>query len=84
MQPYKAPTGHELVIPAYTALVVPVIDTEAIGRPLDEMHVHRPANVAALASANRDALVDEPLIATMRPTRTAVAGGHQRPPAGYC
>jgi molybdenum cofactor cytidylyltransferase len=51
MRPFKAPAGHEPVIPPETTLVVPVVGADAYGRPLDEEHVHRAALVSALSGA---------------------------------
>jgi molybdenum cofactor cytidylyltransferase len=48
MRPFKAPADHEPVIPDCTTLVVPVIGIDALGKPLDERHVHRPELVARL------------------------------------
>ncbi|CAN5831928.1 molybdenum cofactor cytidylyltransferase [soil metagenome] len=43
--PFKAPGAHEPVLPASTTLLVPVMGLDAIGAPLDEVHVHRVAAV---------------------------------------
>jgi len=48
MRSFKAPAGHEPVIPDCVTLVVPMAGIDAIGRPLDEATVHRPECVAAL------------------------------------
>lgn len=63
MRPFKAPAVHEPVIPPCATLVVPVAGIDAIGRPLDEMHVHRHAIVAALAGVETGVRVDEELMA---------------------
>src|SRR5262245_11377437 len=52
MRPFKAPGEHEPVIPASATLVVAVAGIDAVGRPLDETHVHRPERVAALTGAS--------------------------------
>jgi molybdenum cofactor cytidylyltransferase len=49
--PFKAPAGHEPVLPSSTTLVVPVVGIDAVGQPLDAAHVHRPERVAALTGA---------------------------------
>jgi molybdenum cofactor cytidylyltransferase len=49
--PFKAPAGHEPVIPSSTTLVVSVVGIDAVGQPLDAAHVHRPERVAALTGA---------------------------------
>ncbi len=46
--PLKAPAAHEPVIPAETSLLVPIVGIDAVGLPLSEETVHRPALVAAL------------------------------------
>lgn len=48
---FKAPGGHEPVIPDAATLVVAVAGMTALGRPLDDEHVHRPERVAALTGA---------------------------------
>src|SRR5262249_25524361 len=40
MRPFKAPAGHEPVIPSATTLVVPVVGADVFGQPLDAEHVH--------------------------------------------
>jgi len=49
--PFKAPADHEPVVTLGTTLLVIVVGVDAIGRPLDGAHVHRPERVAALSSA---------------------------------
>ena len=51
MRPFKAPAGHEPVIPAETTLVVPVVGADVFGKPLLADHVHRPELVSALSGA---------------------------------
>ena len=63
MRPFKGPAAHEPVIPSSASLVVPVVGIDAVGRPLDETHVHRPELVAALTGAAMGQAVDEELIA---------------------
>lgn len=50
-RPFKAPAGHEPVIPASATLVIPVVGLSALGRPLSDEAVHRPELVARLAGA---------------------------------
>jgi molybdenum cofactor cytidylyltransferase len=47
--PFKAPGGHEPVVPPATTILSPIAAMIAIGQPLDESHVHRAALAAALA-----------------------------------
>lgn len=51
MRPFKAPAAHEPVIPSRTTLVVPLVGLDALGRPLDDEHVHRAALVSELTGA---------------------------------
>jgi molybdenum cofactor cytidylyltransferase len=51
MRPFKAPAGHEPVIPPETTLVAIVVGADILGKPLDADHVHRPELVAALCGA---------------------------------
>jgi molybdenum cofactor cytidylyltransferase len=51
MRPFKAPAGHEPVIPEETTLVVPVVGADVFGQTLDAGHVHRPELVSALSGA---------------------------------
>jgi molybdenum cofactor cytidylyltransferase len=51
MRPFKAPAGHEPVIPVETTLVVPAVGADIFGKPLDADHVHRPELVSALSGA---------------------------------
>jgi molybdenum cofactor cytidylyltransferase len=50
-RPFKAPAGHEPVIPPETTLVIPMAGADVFGKPLDDTHVHRPELVAALSGA---------------------------------
>jgi molybdenum cofactor cytidylyltransferase len=51
MRPFKAPAGHEPVIPVETTLVVPMVGADVFGKTLDPDHVHRPELVSALTGA---------------------------------
>src|SRR5581483_9994360 len=46
MRPFKAPGEHEPVIPRSTTLLVPVVGIDALGQPLNDVHVHRAELVA--------------------------------------
>lgn len=46
---FKAPNDREPQLPASASTVIPVVSAHAVGKPLDETHVHRPERVAALA-----------------------------------
>jgi probable selenium-dependent hydroxylase accessory protein YqeC len=79
MRPFKAPGEHEPVIPPCSSLVVNVVGLDAIGRPLDETHVHRPERVAVLTGVAIGAPVTEAAVVTVM---THAAGGRKGvPPA---
>ena len=63
MLPFKAPAGHEPVIPAATTLVVPVVGADVFGKPLDAQHVHRPELVSALSGAPLGAPITPEIVA---------------------
>lgn len=79
MRPFKAPGEHEPVIPDGATLVVTVVGMDAIGRPLDERHVHRPERVAAIAGAAIGAPVTAAMVARVL---DHPEGGHKGLPAG--
>jgi len=62
-RPFKAPAGHEPVIPRETTLVIPMVGADIFGKPLDEDHVHRPALVAALSGAPLRAPITPDIVA---------------------
>jgi molybdenum cofactor cytidylyltransferase len=61
--PFKAPAGHEPVIPGSATIVVPMVGMDALGRPLDATAVHRPERVAALTGAAPGAPITPAIIA---------------------
>ena len=79
MRPFKAPAAHEPVIPPSATLVVPVVGIDAVGRPLDDTHVHRHEIVAALTGAKPGAPVTEDVIAA---TLRHPSGGRKGVPPG--
>ena len=50
-KPFKAPLAHEPVVPKSTTLLVAVVGVDALGKPLDSEHIHRPQRVAELSGA---------------------------------
>jgi molybdenum cofactor cytidylyltransferase len=62
-RPFKAPAGHEPVIPVETTLVVPVVGADVLGAPLDADHVHRPELVSALSGAPVGAPITPEIVA---------------------
>jgi probable selenium-dependent hydroxylase accessory protein YqeC len=63
MRPFKAPAGHEPVIPAETTLVVPVVGADVFGKTLDAASVHRPELVSALSGAPTGAPITPEVVA---------------------
>lgn len=63
MRPFKAPAGHEPVIPAETTLVVMVVGADILGKPLDAEHVHRPERVGKLAGAPLGSAITPEIVA---------------------
>lgn len=49
--PFKAPGPHEPAVPETATVVVVVAGLDALGRPLDADHIHRPEIVAQLTGA---------------------------------
>jgi molybdenum cofactor cytidylyltransferase len=79
MRSFKSPAEHEPVVPSSTTLVVPMAAIEAVGRPLDEVTVHRPERVIALTGA----ALGDPITPRMLATILAhPRGGLQHVPAG--
>ncbi len=63
MRPFKAPAGHEPVIPVETTLVVPVVGADVFGKPLDAEHVHRPELVSTLSGVPLGAPITPEIVA---------------------
>lgn len=63
-QPFKAPQGHEPVIPEETTLLVIVVGIDAIGLPVFE-GAHRPERVMALTGAASTEPITPPIVATV-------------------
>jgi probable selenium-dependent hydroxylase accessory protein YqeC len=58
--PIKAPGDHEPVVPSSTTLVVPMVGLDAMSRPIDGSHAHRPELLSALVGGGvvtEDAIV---------------------------
>ena len=79
MRPFKAPAGHEPVIPAETTLVVPVVGADVLGQPLDADSVHRPELISALSGAPLGSPITPEVIARVLAHRD---GGLKSVPAG--
>ena len=65
MRPFKAPAGHEPVIPAETTLVVAAVGADVLGKPLDADHVHRPELIGALAGVPLGAPITPEVVAAV-------------------
>lgn len=79
MRPFKAPAGHEPVIPAETTLVVVVVGADVLGKPLDGEHVHRPELVSALSGARPGTPITPEIVARVL---AHPEGGRKGVPAG--
>ncbi len=79
MRPFKAPGEHEPVIPSSTSLLVPVVGVDAVGKPLDDKHVHRAELVAGLAGVPLGTRIDSQII--VRVVTHPRGGLKNRPPA---
>ena len=65
MRPFKAPAGHEPVIPASTTIVAPVVGLDVVGQPLAEAAVHRAELVSRLTGAALGSPVTPELVAAV-------------------
>jgi molybdenum cofactor cytidylyltransferase len=79
MRPFKAPAGHEPVIPPETTLVIAVVGADVFGQPLDGDHVHRPGLVSALSGAALGAPITPAIVARVL---AHAEGGRRGVPAG--
>lgn len=79
MRPFKAPAGHEPVIPPETTLVVPVVGADVFGMPLDDEHVHRAELISALSGTPLGAPITSETVARTLAHRD---GGRKGVPPG--
>ena len=79
MRPFKAPAGHEPVIPVETTLVVPVVGADIFGKALDDDHVHRPELISALSGAPLGTPITPEIVARVL---AHLDGGRKGVPAG--
>jgi molybdenum cofactor cytidylyltransferase len=79
MRPFKAPAGHEPVVPECTTLLVPVVGVDTLGRPLTDKYVHRAGRVAELAGVETGVPVTPDIVIA---TLTHPQGGLKRLPPG--
>jgi probable selenium-dependent hydroxylase accessory protein YqeC len=79
MRPFKAPAGHEPVIPVETTLVVAVVGADVFGEPLDDDHVHRAGLVSALSGAALGSPITPEVVARVL---VQPEGGRKGVPAG--
>ena len=56
--PFKAPAGHEPVIPSAATIVCPVVGIDSLGHPLSERFVHRAELVAQITGQAMDTEVN--------------------------
>lgn len=74
--PIKAPGDHEPVVPSSTTLVVPMVGLDAVGRPIDRSHTHRPELLSALVG--RDVVTEDAIVQLI----TSERGGLKAVPSG--
>ena len=79
MRPFKAPAGHEPVIPEETTLVVPLVGADVFGKRLDDDHVHRPELISALSGAPLGSPITPDVVACVL---AHPEGGRKGVPAG--
>jgi molybdenum cofactor cytidylyltransferase len=78
-RPFKAPGGHEPVVPESTNILVPIAGLNSIGAPLDEEHVHRSEIAAALSESEPGCRVTAEIVARVL---SHPQGGAKSLPAG--
>lgn len=79
MRDFKAPDEHEPRIPDSAAVVVPVVSSHVVGKPLTGHWVHRPERVAELADAD---IGDEITVDTVGTVIAHEQGGLRGVPSG--
>ncbi|MBN2319310.1 MAG: putative selenium-dependent hydroxylase accessory protein YqeC [Acidobacteria bacterium] len=62
-RPFKAPAPHEPVVLDMTTILVPIVGMNCIGRPLDDVHVHRPEIAAVLADVQVGSTITPEIVA---------------------
>ncbi|MBN1566433.1 MAG: putative selenium-dependent hydroxylase accessory protein YqeC [Acidobacteria bacterium] len=77
--PFKAPAGHEPVVPEATTILVPIAGINAIGQTLEEAHVHRAELAAGLAQQPLGSDITPQTLARVLPHPE---GGAKQRPAG--
>ena len=58
MKPFKAPASHEPVLGRSTTLAMIVVGSDAIGRVVDDEHVHRPEMIRAVTGLREGDFID--------------------------
>ena len=61
--PFKAPDDHEPVVPPSSTIVIPVVGTDAVNKPLTEEWVHRPHKVSEITGMRSGELITPVIIA---------------------
>lgn len=64
-KPFKAPAGHEPVIPKCTELVIAVVGIDAVGLALNEANVHRPEYIQAITGLAFEEIITTKQIAAV-------------------
>lgn len=76
---FKAPGEDEPIIPRQADTVIPIASVKAVGKPLDDEHVHRPERVAALTGLQLGEAITADTVAQVL---ADPAGGLKGVPAG--
>ncbi|HSW40640.1 MAG TPA: selenium cofactor biosynthesis protein YqeC, partial [Acidobacteriota bacterium] len=77
--PFKAPAGHEPVVPETTTILAPVVGLNCLDAPLDDDHVHRAELAAGIANVTVGSSITEDIIARVL---AHPEGGAKQLPAG--
>ncbi len=78
-RPFKAPGGHEPVVPESTTILVPIAGLNALETPLDEDHAHRSEIIASITGQSPGSPITTSTLAAVLPHPQ---GGAKQLPAG--
>jgi molybdenum cofactor cytidylyltransferase len=62
---FKAPAGHEPVIPNMSTILVPIVGIDAIGKPLTSENAHRPEIISRMTNVKIGDLITSDAVATV-------------------
>lgn len=64
-KPFKAPAGHEPMIPASSTIVMPIVGIDCIKQPLNAVTVHRADMIAQIAGMKAEDKITPEVVATV-------------------